>query len=278
MGAVALEQRAQRGRELGPQRDVGTGVGTVSAQRRAVVVAQDAGVQLHDEAVLAGHARHLVEHVRANAAPSCLRGLAAQRRGEDPPRGRVVEALGRQPPHAVVARRRAERGEVAAALLERRDEVVVGADRACRAAAARRSTCAGQPGPRDVEQRVGTERRDDAAIPARVRRERVVVAQVVRRVVGRREDLDAEALVERARAQLRLREALRELVEQLVGGGRGRRDPHVEHVVQDELEPEPHDGPGQAAASARTAAARSRAARLAGAARRAPRRGRAAGG
>ena len=113
------------------------------------------------------------------------------------------------------------------------------------AAAARRSTCSGQSGPREVEQRVGTKRRDDAPLPARVGRERAVVAQVVGRVVGRRKDLDAEALVQRPRTQ---RGSARRCVsssKSVVGRRGGRRDPHAQHVVQDELEPQPHDRPGE---------------------------------
>ena len=65
MRAVALQQRAQRVGELDPDRDVGADVGPEALRRRPVVAAAHAGMQRHHQAVLAGHPRHLEQHVPA---------------------------------------------------------------------------------------------------------------------------------------------------------------------------------------------------------------------
>src|SRR5438270_725036 len=68
----------------------------------------------------------------------------------------------------------------------------------------------------------------------------VVRGDVVRWVVGGRQDGDAEPLEQGARAERVLGECVRELVVQGVGvGGRGLLG-EPEHVVELRLEPEPH--------------------------------------
>jgi hypothetical protein len=70
-----------------------------------------------------------------------------------------------------------------------------------------------------------------------------VVPQVVRRVVGRGQHLDAEPLVERAGTELRGRDPLGDRVVERVGGLGRRREVEAEDVGEPGLEPQLHRGP-----------------------------------
>ena len=63
MGTESLQHRPQRLGELGLCGDVVALVLPVGLRDRRVVVPEDARMDLHDQAVLAGHLGHLVEHV-----------------------------------------------------------------------------------------------------------------------------------------------------------------------------------------------------------------------
>jgi len=76
--SVEAEQGLQSAGELDRDRNVGADVGAEVPPGRRVVVAEDAGVQLHDQPVVAGHPGHLTEHVLPERSP--LLRLAVPRR------------------------------------------------------------------------------------------------------------------------------------------------------------------------------------------------------
>ncbi|OLT51354.1 hypothetical protein BJF88_14955 [Cellulosimicrobium sp. CUA-896] len=87
-----------------------------------------------------------------------------------------------------------------------------------------------------MQERVGAERGHDALVPA-VGGQACVVRERGLRGVGRREDLQPEALEQRARPVLGPGEAVDQVVVQQVGRLGGRRDGRVEHLHQRVLEP-----------------------------------------
>ena len=113
--------------ELDGDRDVVAGVRPEAVARRRVVVAVDAGVQRHDEAVLGGHPRHLHEHVPPERGRLRLgHGLPDERRRVDPRGLGRLERQGDDVGVAVVGRDAAVRLEEAAPVLERGEVAGVG--------------------------------------------------------------------------------------------------------------------------------------------------------
>ena len=65
-----------------------------------------------------------------------------------------------------------------------------------------------------------------------------VMLEPVDRRLGGRQDLDVEALEQRARTELRTLQALADAVEVSVRGARAQMHTQAEHVVKDVVEPE----------------------------------------
>jgi hypothetical protein len=135
----------------------------------------------------------------------------------------------------VVGRRRAPGREEAASLRERVEE---GSERGDgRAVHASQAVARVRPlRRRDPEQRVGTEARDDRAIPARVP-DRLVLVERVGRGVGRGEHFDVEAIEQGAWEELRRLQFLGDLVIDAERRVRRELDAHAEQVVQLVVEP-----------------------------------------
>ena len=91
-----------------------------------------------------------------------------------------------------------------------------------------------------LEVLVGAEGRDHAPLPGLVIAKELVGGQIVARVVGSRDHLDLELLMQRPRLELRRGETVGDLVIDLVSGfgARPHRDP--EGLTQLRLKPEPH--------------------------------------
>ena len=167
--AERVQQRPQAARELRRHRDVVADVGAARARPGAVVVAQHAGVQLHDQAVLAGHARHLEQHVRRRTRArrprsTCPRSAAATIRSASASGQR--RRVGAQV--AVVGGARTGRENAPGAPRAPgpgRGSRSIGKPHRCSSASASR-----QPGAVHVHHGVGPERRDHAVAPARPRR------------------------------------------------------------------------------------------------------------
>ena len=120
VGAVALQQRAQRVGELGPDGDVVAGVRPERRGRRPMVAAAHARVQGHHQPVVAGHAGHLQQQVPAQRRRLRLGRLAGQRGPVDPVRLGRLQRVGADVDVAVVGRDGAVGDEVPAPRLQRR--------------------------------------------------------------------------------------------------------------------------------------------------------------
>ncbi len=88
-----------------------------------------------------------------------------------------------------------------------------------------------------IDDRIGSISRDHAAFPAG-RANLLVVEQRIERRFGRRDDLDVEALEQRARAEGRLRQARVDAVEVTVRRFRGQPLVDAEHRVERMVEPD----------------------------------------
>ena len=210
--------------------------GPCAAERRPVVVAPDARVQRHHQAVVAGHAGHLEQHVPAEGHGGGRLDGARQRLAVDPFGLVVGQRLGADVLVAVVGGGGAVRAEVGPARLDGRHPagVAAGVDAAHLAEA----TDGGDPAGRGrLEVAVRPERGNDPAAEAGVRGERRVRGQVVARVVGRGQHLDAEPLEQRARAVVVRGQALGDLVVDRIRRLGGRPHGHVEDLGQGGLEP-----------------------------------------
>ena len=214
------------------------GVCPEALERRAVVVATDAGVQRHHEPVVARHPRHLEEHVAAEGDRLGVRGITGERRTIDARRLRGLERIRAHVLVAVVGRGRPERDEVPAALFKRADVagVVAGVDAGALPHPRDRIAPAGLRG---LQVGVGTEGRDDAARPLRVGGQRSVRAEVRAGIVRGRENLQPEALVQGTGPECVPGEPLGDVVVDRVGGLRRRAQGDVEDLGQLGLEPEP---------------------------------------
>ena len=181
------------------------------------------------------------------------RKAVASRGAHDAAQGRVVdaggllrvEAEGDDVGVAVVARHRTVGLEEAAAVLERGEVagVAAGVDRARPGQVGHEVA---EVGAARLEVAVRAERRDDARGEAGVVAQGAVVVEVVHRVVRRREDLDAEAVHERARPEVRGGDGLGDAVVDRVGAlGReslGDAEDVGEHAVHPEAAGRPAEG------------------------------------
>ena len=102
----------------------------------------------------------------------------------------------------------------------------------------------GEAGELGIDHRVGAVGGHDAAAPAGVA-DHPVPAQVVERAFGRGDRLDAEALEERARKELRAGEAVGDMVVGGVGGLGGQAAVEAEDRLEGMVEPEPRRGAAQ---------------------------------
>ena len=238
--AEAVEQRLQAPGELDGDGDVVAGVGPEALERRRVVVAVHARVQRHDQPVVGRHPGHLDQHVAAEARwppRSSPRRAARRRRSARPPRSSSGQR--HDVGVAVVGGDGAVLLEVAASLLERRE--VARRSRRCRHRRPRRGgrrARRSRAGPARGSGRAGRSGRRAAAKVGSAA-QGAVVGEVVDRVVGRGEDLDAEAVHERPRAELRRGEPRGDLVVDRVGGLGARPLGDAEDVGEHAVHPEP---------------------------------------
>ena len=199
-------------------------------EQRAVVVAERADVELHDQAVVDAHAGKLDQHVAGEPAGVVGRRLAPQGAREDRLGLRWLERCspGRLDP--VVGRDRAIGAEERPALLEGGDERRRSRD--LPADDGRERVEVGPPARRaEVDDPVGTERRAHVAGPARGA-DRGVEGERVGRVVGGAQRLDAKPLEQRARPEGRRCELGAELVVDCHGGVAAQPFGDTEHVTQ----------------------------------------------
>ena len=236
--ADLVEQRLQRAHVVGAGRDVEALVAAEAAHHRVGVVAERAGVDLQHQAVVEAHARHLGQHVAAEAVGLLGARPGRRARGGTAPRPRLArQVLGAGGRVAVVAAGGAVRLEEGAAVAVRL-EVAVPVAGVAAGDLAEPGDVGGEAGELRVDHRVRAVGGDDAAAPARVADHRVP-AQVVERALGGGDHLDAEAVEQRARPELRAGEAVGDMVVVVVGG-LGREPPvEAEHRLERVVEPEP---------------------------------------
>ena len=236
--AEALQDRAQRARVVGGQRQVVAGVGPVDLQRGPVVVPQHPRVQLHHHAVLA---RHLLRTRRA-----CRPGRAAASAGLTPPaRAAAWTPLGLAGLHRLA--RGVDRSVVGggAAVLGRTTPVAPAGRRGGRHAwrCPPRWPPPARPGRRASRARPGRRSgrggRWGSTSPGQRRLpcQRLVGGQRRRRVVGGGQGGDPEALEQRPGPVGRRGQPFAHLVEDRVGGARRRRDGHPEQLGELALQP-----------------------------------------
>ena len=193
------------------------------------------GVDLHDEAVVDAHPRHLRQHLRAKRLRVVDGDRSAQRAVEQSLARLAVEIERARRRVAVIGGRRAHRLEERAANPVRRE-----------VAAPRRRVLARQCAePRDVvgealelriDDGIRPIRGDDAAGPA-ARADRLMMRQCIERRFGRRDHFDVEALEQRARTIRVVGEALVDPVEVAVGAFGCQSLVDAEHRVKRVVEP-----------------------------------------
>jgi hypothetical protein len=202
-----------------------------------VVAAPHARVQGHDQPVVTGHPGHLQQQVPPQGHRLGPGRLAGQGGPVGPGGLGRLERVGADVDVAVVGGDGAVLDEGPAPRLQRRHEagVVPGVDLRHLAEAAHRVPPAGLG---RLEVAVGPERRDDPPRPGRVGGQRGVGRQVVGRVVGGGQHLDAEPLVQRPWTVAVGGQPVGNLVVDRVGRlGRGAHR-HAEDVGQLRLQPE----------------------------------------
>ena len=239
MGAVTLQQRAQRVGELDRERDVVAGVRPEPRGGRAVVSAAHPRVQGHHQPVVTRHPGHLQQHVPPERHSLLGARVGGQRRPVDPRRLARFQGVGADVDVAVVGRDRPVLDEVPPARLQRPHVARVVASVDVRGLAQLRHRVR-PPGLARLEVAVRAEGRDDPPRPGRVGRERGVRGQVVARVVGGGQHRDLEPLIERPRPIGVGRQPLGQLVVDRVGRRRRRAHPDVEDVAQLRLQPVAH--------------------------------------
>ncbi len=196
-------------------------------------------MDLHHHPVLEAHRRHLGQHLGAeqlgvapaSSVPPTMRPNSASASA----RGRSAVARGRM---AVIGGGRAGGAEVGAALAVR-GEIAGPAQHVLAGQLARSGRAPREVLMLGIDHRVGAVGGDDPALPARGA-DRGVVAEIVVRALGGREQLDVEAVEQGARAEGVASPELRvDPVVIEVGGRRLERDVDAEHLGEDMVEPEP---------------------------------------
>ncbi len=172
-------------------------------------------MKLHDQAVVEAHRRHLRQHLAAEEVRLFRREVAGddlveERRGVG---ARKVCGLRRGMP--VVGRGRALRLEEVAPLPVRL-EIAAPRQRVAVGDVAKPHDVGGEVRVIRIDDRIGPIGRDDAAAPVGLP-DRIVLGERIERAVGRRDDLDVEALVERARTEFGRLERRRDLIEIEIG-------------------------------------------------------------
>lgn len=213
-----------------------------------MVVAVDAGMQGHHQAVVDGHPGHLEEHVlpeRGDVGRVTVRRRGRAQPVEQRPRLRRVQLQGGGGHHAVVGGDRAVGDEVGPPVRQRGEVAGV----PVMAVAGGRDQLVHRRGPgggsgREVP--VRAEGGDHPTAQRRLRRrgEAGVRGQRVERVVRRREHLDAEPAEQAARPVVRPPQHGGDLVEEGVRVAR-RRLPDAEDVVQFAGDPVAAGGAGE---------------------------------
>jgi hypothetical protein len=208
--AHPVQQRVEPVDPVHRARDVGAHVRAEPVGKRAVGGARGAGVDLHDHAVFGRHLRHFDEHVTVVTG-----GLFARERASSAPcramprspRGEAIRSEGRA--RRDRSRSRRARGRRRGARGSRRESRRSGRYRR-RSSASRRivSACPGRAGLiRSSGRKVGITRPgqpEDAIV--------IVAGQVRQGGVGRRQNLDAEPVEQRAGPVRGIGEPLRDLI------------------------------------------------------------------
>jgi len=194
-------------------------------------------VQLHDHAVVARHQSHLSQHLGAKqlgvasfARPRRMRSSRACASTFGRSAVRAVGwpwSLARGPVSAEEARRRGDRSEIAAPLAG----VLAGQ-------LAKPPQIDGKILAVRVDDVIGAEGRDHSPRPAR-RPDRGVMLERIKCRFGGRQNLDAEALEERARPECRLLESGTDGVEIIIGGFRLQPNLDAKYIGEDMVEPKP---------------------------------------
>ena len=266
--AVPGQQRLQRMHEIGAAGHVGTLVAPEAREHRRIVVAERTGVDLHHQAILRAHRRHLGEHLRTEQL-----GIGGGDIGADHPREQRL-SLGRRQVRglrgrvAVIGRGRPMPSEEGAALAVR-GEIAGPAEHILAGQLAEPDQIVAKALEFGIDHRIGAIGGEHAPLPARCRDGLVMLERVERRFGGG-DHLDAEPFEQRARAEFGGGEARRDVVVIMVGGAGIELDIQPEGLGEDPVEPHPRgrapeqmivpgqDAPGLARIDRRCGSARHR--------------------